>query len=65
MKRPTYAEAGRFVAITIGVLLIELIARMILFDGLRESLGGSDVVIAIAVAVAVMGGWLTRSGRAK
>ena len=63
MKRPTLAEAGRFILIMFGVLLIELVARAFLFDGLREKLGGIDVVIAIAVAVAVMGGWLTRGSR--
>ena len=63
MKRPTLAEAGRFILIMFGVLLIELVARAFLFDGPREKLGGIDVVIAIAVAVAVMGGWLTRGSR--
>ena len=63
MKRPTLAEAGRFILIVFGVLLIELVARAFLFDGPREMLGGIDVVIAIAVAVAVMGGWLTRGSR--
>ena len=63
MKRPTLAEAGRFILIMFGVLLIELVARAVLFDGPREKLGGIDVVIASAVAVAVMGGWLTRGSR--
>ena len=65
MKRPTLAEAGRFILIVFGVLLIALIARAFLFDGLREKVGGIDVVIAIAVAVAVMGGWLTRSSSSR
>ena len=50
MKRPTLAEAGRFILIMFGVLLIELVARAFLFDGPREKLGGIDVVIAIACA---------------
>lgn len=58
MKRPTLAEAGRFIAIVFGVLLIELLARTLLFDGERERLGGGDIVVAIAAAVLVTGGWL-------
>ena len=61
MKRPTMAEAGRFILIILGVLLIEKLARVALFDGQGESLRGLDVVIAIAVGVLVMGGWLRRA----
>ncbi len=60
MKRPTLAEAGQFILIVLGVLLIEKLARIVLFKGARESLGGGDIVIAIAVAVLVTGGWIDR-----
>ena len=56
------AIVGQFVLIVFGVLLFEKLARIVLFDGAGESLGGGDTVIAIAVAVMVTGGWLRRSG---
>ncbi len=60
MKRPTLAEASQFILIVFGVLLIEKLARIVLFEGARESLGGGDIVIAIAAAVLVTGGWIDR-----
>ncbi|WP_423142146.1 hypothetical protein ACOYW6_01925 [Parablastomonas sp. CN1-191] len=62
MTWPTPAESGRFIAIVFGVLLIELLARAILFEGPREALGGGDIVIAITAGVLVMGGWLKAKG---
>ena len=56
------AVVGQFMLIVFGVLLFAKLARIVLFDGAGESLGGGDTVIAIAVAVMVTGGWLRRSG---
>ena len=61
MKTPTLAEAGRFILIVFGVLVICLIARILLFDGPRESIGAGDIVVAITAAVLIMGGWLSKS----
>ena len=61
MKRPTLAEAGRFILIVFGVLLIEKLVRVAVFEGPREQLGGGDTVIAIAVAVIITGGWIGRT----
>ncbi len=63
MKAPTLAEAGRFILIVFAVLAICLLARVLLFDGEREELGASDIVIAITTGVLIMGGWLSRSAR--
>ena len=61
MKRPTLAEAGRFILIVFGVLLIEKLVRVAVFEGPREQFGGGDIVIAIAVAIIVTGGWIGRT----
>ena len=58
MKAPTIAEAGRFILIVLGVLLVLAIARFFFFGGGNEAIGAIDVVVAIATAVVVMGGWL-------
>ena len=60
MRQPTLAEAGRLISIVFGVLLIVKLARIALFDGADEDIGGGDIAVAIGVAVAVMGGWLNR-----
>ncbi len=52
------AEASRFILIVLGALLVATIARTLIFDGARESIGAIDVIVAIAIAVIVMGGWL-------
>jgi hypothetical protein len=62
VKLPTMAEASRFILIVLGVLLICTIARTVIFDGPREEIGALDVVVAIAIGVIVMGGWLRRGG---
>ena len=54
------AEASRFILIVLGVLLACTIARTMIFDGPREEIGAVDVILAIAIAVIVMGGWLQR-----
>ena len=60
MKRPTLAVVGQFILIVFGVLLIEKLVRVLVFEGARESRGGGDIVVAIAAAVFVTGGWLDR-----
>lgn len=58
MRQPTLAEVGRFISIVFGVLLTVKLARVALFDGADEDIGGGDIAVAIGVAVAIMGGWL-------
>ena len=60
MKRPSWGQIGQFILIASGVLLIEKLARVMVFDGTREMLSGGDIAIAIAAAVMVSGGWLDR-----
>mgnify|MGYP006176358197 FL=1 len=60
MRQPTLAEVGRFISIVFGVLLIVKLARVALFDGAGEDIGGGVIAVAIGVAVAIMGGWLKR-----
>ncbi|WP_296679273.1 hypothetical protein [Novosphingobium sp.] len=61
MTFPTPAVINRFLLVVLGVLLADKLARVALFDGAREDLGGLDVVVAITVAVVVAGSWLRRS----
>ena len=58
MKLPTLAETSRFIMVMFAVLAVCLIARTILFESESARLGDGDIVIAIAAAVIVTGGWL-------
>ena len=61
MKFLSLSVVNRFVLIVLGTLLIAKLSRIAFYDGPAEQLGGIDVVIALAIAVAITGGWLRRS----
>lgn len=61
MKELTWATSGRFILWTFAVLIADSILRALFLGTAPAELGGSDVVIAMAVATMIEGGWLKRS----
>ena len=60
MRTLTRSEISRFVSIVFAVLAVSIVIRAILFGYDEAEIGGGDMVIAIAVATAMVGGWLKR-----